>query len=330
MSVLLHIQLEDHVSIPILTDDPELTRRNPPHQRHLSPEHDDRDTQSTETDITLDTTLDTTPNAPLQSSQDTTPCNFTPAQIPPPPPDLIPNQCTPGGGTAMPALIEDSTAMSDVSDPDRTPVSVVIVRTPSRTSIATTINLDVCRICHCESEPGAPLISPCICSGSLKWVHQACLQQWIKSADTKSCELCKFDFSMTTKIKPFRKVGDSNFYILFFLLYFDFFFLLYFYLIFLYFIFFTFILIFTYFLFILIFFDIFYICFYFYLLFSVIWNSKIKSCRKVCVALFCFLYKIWNKFRWSLMLYISGMSICDTGPSESQHLINSPKLCSQL
>lgn len=64
---------------------------------------------------------------------------------------------------------------------------------------------DVCRICHCESEPGAPLISPCVCAGSLKYVHQQCLQQWIKSADTKSCELCKFDFEMTTRIKPFRK-----------------------------------------------------------------------------------------------------------------------------
>ena len=77
----------------------------------------------------------------------------------------------------------------------------------SRSSIASTVNVDVCRICHCESEPDAPLISPCVCSGSLKYVHQACLQQWIKSADTKSCELCKYDYSMTTKIKPFRKVG---------------------------------------------------------------------------------------------------------------------------
>ena len=66
---------------------------------------------------------------------------------------------------------------------------------------------NVCRICHCESEPDAPLISPCVCSGSLQYVHQACLQQWIKCVDTKSCELCKFDFHMTTRVKPFRKVG---------------------------------------------------------------------------------------------------------------------------
>ncbi|XP_054707358.1 E3 ubiquitin-protein ligase MARCHF8-like isoform X2 [Uloborus diversus] len=64
---------------------------------------------------------------------------------------------------------------------------------------------DICRICHCEGEPEMPLISPCFCAGSLRWVHQACLQQWIKSSDTRCCELCKFQFIMHTKIKPFRK-----------------------------------------------------------------------------------------------------------------------------
>lgn len=68
--------------------------------------------------------------------------------------------------------------------------------------------VDVCRICHCEAEPGsAPLISPCACSGTLRYVHQSCLQQWIKSANTKSCELCKLNFQMTTTVKPFRKVS---------------------------------------------------------------------------------------------------------------------------
>lgn len=66
-------------------------------------------------------------------------------------------------------------------------------------------SMDICRICHCEGDTDAPLISPCVCSGSLQWVHQACLQKWIKSADTKSCELCKFEFIMTTKVKPFQQ-----------------------------------------------------------------------------------------------------------------------------
>ena len=42
-------------------------------------------------------------------------------------------------------------------------------------------NLMMCRICHCEEVSHEFLISPCYCSGTLKYVHQACLQQWLKS-----------------------------------------------------------------------------------------------------------------------------------------------------
>ncbi|XP_023265268.1 chromodomain-helicase-DNA-binding protein Mi-2 homolog isoform X1 [Seriola lalandi dorsalis] len=65
--------------------------------------------------------------------------------------------------------------------------------------------LEVCRICHCEGDDECPLIMPCRCTGSLSFVHQACLNQWIKSSDTRCCELCKFDFIMETKLKPLRK-----------------------------------------------------------------------------------------------------------------------------
>uniref|UniRef100_A0A2C9K6C1 RING-CH-type domain-containing protein n=1 Tax=Biomphalaria glabrata TaxID=6526 RepID=A0A2C9K6C1_BIOGL len=65
--------------------------------------------------------------------------------------------------------------------------------------------LDICRICHCEGEDNNKLISPCLCSGSLKFIHLACLQKWIKSSDKKSCELCNFEYVMTTKTKPFKQ-----------------------------------------------------------------------------------------------------------------------------
>lgn len=76
--------------------------------------------------------------------------------------------------------------------------------TTSRTSI-TPSSQDICRICHCEGDEDCPLIMPCRCTGSLSFVHQACLNQWIKSSDTRCCELCKFDFIMETKLKPLRK-----------------------------------------------------------------------------------------------------------------------------
>uniref|UniRef100_A0AAV2JM72 RING-type E3 ubiquitin transferase n=1 Tax=Knipowitschia caucasica TaxID=637954 RepID=A0AAV2JM72_KNICA len=61
------------------------------------------------------------------------------------------------------------------------------------------------RICHCEGDDDSPLITPCHCTGSLRFVHQSCLQQWIKSSDTRCCELCKYEFIMETKLKPLRK-----------------------------------------------------------------------------------------------------------------------------
>ncbi|XP_041435465.1 E3 ubiquitin-protein ligase MARCHF1 isoform X2 [Xenopus laevis] len=61
------------------------------------------------------------------------------------------------------------------------------------------------RICHCEGDEENPLITPCLCTGTLRFIHQACLHQWIKSSDTRCCELCKYDFVMETKLKPLRK-----------------------------------------------------------------------------------------------------------------------------
>ncbi|XP_068607154.1 E3 ubiquitin-protein ligase MARCHF8 [Brachionichthys hirsutus] len=75
--------------------------------------------------------------------------------------------------------------------------------TASRTSVSPS-SQDTCRICHCEGDEDFPLITPCRCAGSLRFVHQACLNQWIKSSDTRCCELCKFDFVMETKLKPLR------------------------------------------------------------------------------------------------------------------------------
>ncbi|KAM9792324.1 E3 ubiquitin-protein ligase MARCHF8 [Neosynchiropus ocellatus] len=77
-------------------------------------------------------------------------------------------------------------------------------QTASRTSVAPS-SQDICRICHCEGDDEFPLIMPCHCTGSLSFVHQDCLNQWIKSSDTRCCELCKFDFIMETKLKPLHK-----------------------------------------------------------------------------------------------------------------------------
>ncbi len=62
----------------------------------------------------------------------------------------------------------------------------------------------MCRICHCEEPSEEYLISPCYCSGTLQYVHQSCLQQWLKSNGIKSCELCKYAFVMSYETRPFK------------------------------------------------------------------------------------------------------------------------------
>ncbi|CAG9328915.1 unnamed protein product [Blepharisma stoltei] len=66
-----------------------------------------------------------------------------------------------------------------------------------------------CRICLNSSNDSA-LISPCMCSGSIKYVHSHCLQHWLKEKYPNryktmpiktrgcntglKCELCKYEF----------------------------------------------------------------------------------------------------------------------------------------
>ena len=73
--------------------------------------------------------------------------------------------------------------------------------TLAESSAVSTVSIgEMCKICHCGVEANASLIAPCYCSGSLKYVHQECLQRWIKSSDIKRCELCKYPFAMQAKV----------------------------------------------------------------------------------------------------------------------------------
>lgn len=78
---------------------------------------------------------------------------------------------------------------SNISKAGGSSVASAPVSSFARTSV-TPSSQDICRICHCEGDDESPLITPCRCAGSLHFVHQACLQQWIKSSDARCCELC--------------------------------------------------------------------------------------------------------------------------------------------
>lgn len=84
--------------------------------------------------------------------------------------------------------------------------SIYVCRFGSSSSQTSQTSGDFCRICH-ESDSISPLLTPCTCSGSLRYVHEMCLIQWLTASETSSCELCKFPFIMQSKIKPFNEVS---------------------------------------------------------------------------------------------------------------------------
>ena len=57
--------------------------------------------------------------------------------------------------------------------------------------------VDSCRICRSEGTSDQPLFYPCKCSGSIKYVHQECLMEWLSHTQKKYCELCKTPFTFT-------------------------------------------------------------------------------------------------------------------------------------
>ena len=66
-------------------------------------------------------------------------------------------------------------------------------------------NTKICRICYGEEDPitdiDNPLVQPCKCTGSLKYIHLNCLKHWL---NTKSCT--KVDFNNNYSIFLVRQV----------------------------------------------------------------------------------------------------------------------------
>jgi E3 ubiquitin-protein ligase MARCH6 len=62
--------------------------------------------------------------------------------------------------------------------------------------------VDTCRICRGEGSAEEPLFYPCKCSGSIKFVHQDCLMEWLSHSQKKYCELCKTPFHFTKLYSP--------------------------------------------------------------------------------------------------------------------------------
>ncbi|XP_034416643.1 E3 ubiquitin-protein ligase MARCHF6-like [Cyclopterus lumpus] len=61
---------------------------------------------------------------------------------------------------------------------------------------------DICRVCRSEGTSDKPLYHPCVCTGSIKFIHQECLVQWLKHSRKEYCELCKHRFAFTPIYSP--------------------------------------------------------------------------------------------------------------------------------
>ena len=69
--------------------------------------------------------------------------------------------------------------------------------------------LVICKICYNGSEE-EPLLSPCNCSGSIKYVHQSCLMKWLR-ARKPVCELCNYTYIIIKKAKAYEQVSNNDF-----------------------------------------------------------------------------------------------------------------------
>jgi len=61
---------------------------------------------------------------------------------------------------------------------------------------------DICRVCRMGATLDKPLHYPCLCTGSIKYIHQDCLVQWLKHSKKEFCELCSHKFIFKPVYSP--------------------------------------------------------------------------------------------------------------------------------
>lgn len=63
-------------------------------------------------------------------------------------------------------------------------------------------SVDICRVCRSPSSPTQALFHPCKCSGSMKYIHQSCLEQWLKHSGKRSCDICNYIYAFIPIYSP--------------------------------------------------------------------------------------------------------------------------------
>ncbi|CAN4112179.1 unnamed protein product [Withania somnifera] len=110
-----------------------------------------------------------------------------------------------GGGGISPAERSSAEAINSSSSPSASSSSGSVPLSETRKDLNALASRydddeeeeDVCRICRNPGEADNPLRYPCACSGSIKYVHQDCLLQWLNHSNARQCEVCKHAFSFS-------------------------------------------------------------------------------------------------------------------------------------
>lgn len=61
-----------------------------------------------------------------------------------------------------------------------------------------------CRVCRGEGTDSHPLFHPCKCRGSIKYIHQDCLMEWLKHSNksVEKCDICNTPYKFRTIYDP--------------------------------------------------------------------------------------------------------------------------------
>lgn len=68
-----------------------------------------------------------------------------------------------------------------------------------------------CRICRYFRSDMQLIASPCMCSGSVGFVHLKCLQRWIRFKSDNHCEICHEEYSIPPEKRNYKQLFRSFF-----------------------------------------------------------------------------------------------------------------------
>lgn len=68
-----------------------------------------------------------------------------------------------------------------------------------------------CRICRYFRSDMILIPSPCLCSGSVGFVHLKCLQRWMRFKSDNHCEICHQEYSISPEKRNYKQLFRSFF-----------------------------------------------------------------------------------------------------------------------